>query len=190
MGFVQQLQLFLKGMFQWWIVIAPWEQGIRIRLGKNTKLLEPGIHLKLPVIDVAYSQPIRIRAQHIRPQTLTTKDGKAVSLSAAIQYKIDDLLLLYHSVHSPQDVIEARTQGAIAEYVSQHAMDEIKPSEIERDINRILSIADIGLEFKDTKITCFAVVRTYRLIGGELGSWSDYNSRMETSNQAGEPLPN
>ena len=29
-------------LFQWWVIIAPWEQAVRVRAGKHLTLLQPG----------------------------------------------------------------------------------------------------------------------------------------------------
>lgn len=181
MNLIEQLQALLKDLFQWWITISPWEQGVRIRLGKHTKLLQSGIHLKLPIIDVVYVQPIRDRAQHIRPQTLMTKDKKIVSLAAAIQYKVDDILQLYSSVHNPQELIETKIQSAVAGYVNANTLEDIVPQDIEDHIAESLDFSKLGLTLHSSSITDFAVVRTYRFINGEIGTYTDHSTRIETT---------
>ena len=47
--------------FQWWVVVAQWELGLRIRLGKKTKALNPGIHFRIPFLDRIYIQSARLR---------------------------------------------------------------------------------------------------------------------------------
>lgn len=173
-------------MFQWWVVIAPWQQGIRVRFGRSVKRLDPGIHLKLPLVDIVYMQPIRVRAQHIQSQTLTTVDGKAVSLSAALQYEIVDLLRLYRTLHNAHDTIEQKVQGVVAGYVFGKRLDQLQPNALEDELLRTLDIEQFGLKLHGFNLTSFAHVRSYRLINGEIGAYTGYDQRLETTLAMGE----
>lgn len=186
----QQLLNLLKNIFQWWVSITPWQQGARVRFGKHVKLLEPGIHFKIPFFDIVYVQPIRVRAQHIHNQTLTTKDGKAITIASAIQYKITDLLLVYQTIHNAHDLIEQIVQSATADSIYSKALEDIKPSALETEITSKLDFSGVGLEAKSFNITSFAVVKTYRLINGDIGSYTGYDQRFETDVAMGETKPN
>ena len=59
-SFMEGVRQFLKAL-QMWVTIAPWEQGLRVRLGRRVKLLGAGVHLRLPVLDVLYIQTVRTR---------------------------------------------------------------------------------------------------------------------------------
>lgn len=52
--------------FQIWVVVAPWEQAVRVRLGKHLSVLNAGVHLKLPFADLVYLQSVRLRISGIR----------------------------------------------------------------------------------------------------------------------------
>ncbi len=185
MNIIQQVQEFLRSIFQWWVMITPWQQGIRVRLGKRTKLLGPGVHMKYPVIDVVYMQPIRVRAQHIGSQTITTKDKKTVSLASALQYKIDDLLRLYSTLHNAHDTIEQIIHGHIATFVRETELEEINAAALESYIADSLDLKQYGLELVRFKLTNFAAVRTYRFISGEVGQFTGYDQRLETDRVIG-----
>lgn len=48
---MQQFIAWLSGVlnsWKFWIVIAPWEVGVRIRLGRKAVALGPGLHLRIP----------------------------------------------------------------------------------------------------------------------------------------------
>jgi regulator of protease activity HflC (stomatin/prohibitin superfamily) len=186
---IEQIRQILSNLFQWWVTIAPWQQGVRIRFGKHTKLLQPGVHFKLPLFDSVYMQPIRLRAQYVESQTLTTSDGKTLSLAAAIQYEITDLLTLYRTLHNAHDTIGQQVQGELASYVYAHRLDELKPSNAEKFLADTMDLSQYGLRVHKFKLTNFAVVRTYRLISGEIGSFTGYDQRIETTLPMGERRP-
>ena len=189
MNVVKQIQEFLRSIFQWWVTITPWQQGVRVRLGKRKKLLRPGMHMKFPIIDLVYKQPTRVRAQHIGSQTLTTADIKTVSLACAMQYKIVDLLKLYSTMHNAHDTIEQITQGHVATFVRGKDLDDIDADELEAHILETFDLEHYGVEAVGFKLTNFASVRTYRFISGQIGEFTGYDQRLETDREIGVDPP-
>jgi len=188
MTFVQQIQALLKSIFQWWVTIAPWQQGIRVRLGKHVKLLSPGIHFKMPIFDVVYMQAIRMRAQHIQAQTVTTKDGKVISLASALQYQISDLRKMYETLHNAHDTIEQRVQSAIASVIYTKDYADFTIGDIQESVRKELDFSMFGLEIVGFNITSFAVVKTYRLINDGMGHYTGYDQRLDTDLLIGEKV--
>jgi hypothetical protein len=189
MTFFEQIRQLISNLFQWWVIIAPWQQGVRVRFGKRTKLLQPGVHFKLPLFDVVYMQPIRLRAQYVGSQTMTTADGKAISLASAIQYEITDLLMLYRTLHDVHDTIEQQVQGVLGGYIYSQRLGDLKPCSAEKHLVDSLDLSQYGLKVHNFKLTNFAVVRTYRLISGEIGHFTGWQNRLETSLAMDEPKP-
>lgn len=186
----QQLIAMMKNLFQWWVTITPWQQGVRVRFGKHVKLIGPGLHFKMPFFDTVYMQAIRVRAQHIHNQTLTTKDGKSLTLASAIQYQITDLLTVYEKIHNAHDLIEQKVQSSVANNVYSRPLSEITPSELELMVLKDLNFEEFGLEIKGFNITAFALVKSYRLINGDMGSYTGYDQRFDTDTVMGEAKPN
>jgi len=116
---------FLKEIFHWWVVVQPWQQGFRVRLGKHTMLMEPGIHLRVPIIDQMYVQPIRLRVISIKDQCLMTSDKKIVALAGSLGYKINDVLKLYKTLHQPAETVEQLVMGVISKAVFEMNLNDI-----------------------------------------------------------------
>lgn len=161
----------LSSLFTWVVIVAPWEQAIRVRAGKNVHLLRAGAHLRIPFIDRFYRQPIRMRRAIVPSQLVTTKDGKAIALSGSLGYEISDLLKLYQTMHDAQDTIQADAQSRVAEFISAHTMEECSPVNIETHVEKYLRLARYGLKVDEFKVVDIAVVKPYRLISGELRTW-------------------
>lgn len=118
MNWVKELIDYLSKIFQWYIMVSPWEKGIRIRLGNRQKLLNPGTHFRIPFIDTVYVQPCRIRVAHLSAQTATSKDGHSVTFAIAVGYSIADIEKLYNSVNEPERTIANIVQGEATHYIS------------------------------------------------------------------------
>jgi len=155
----------ISTMFQWWFVVTPWERAVRVRFGKNIKVLGEGIYFKIPFFDYVYNQNIKIRVVDLPVQTVTTLDNHTLTVSSIVGYHIDDILLLYNSLYHPDSTIANIVMGKIAEYISTHNLAECTPSKIESAMKRELKKTEFGIEYTYVRVVSHAVVRTLRLIG-------------------------
>jgi hypothetical protein len=161
--------------FKWWTVIAEWEQGIRVRLGQNSKLLKPGIHFRIPWVDRIYVQSVRLRTFYATGITCRTKDGKTAVFSLATHFRVKDVLRMYNELSSPETTIEAMAvEQAIALVESQDA-DTIRASDISAAIAMTES-EKWGLEEIHFAITGFTCCRAIRVL------MNDYNSTAGMNN--------
>ena len=154
----------LLGLFRWWVVVVPWEQGIRIWLGKKVTPLNAGLHLKIPGLHRVYVQTTRLRTVDLGVQTISTRDGRTVTVSGTVRYRIADLWKLYETLHAPEDTLLDLTMAAIAEFVATHDSGDVTPRTVEDAIAASLDFTSYGLADGAANITDFAFVKTYRLI--------------------------
>lgn len=168
------IQQFFEA-FIWWTVIQPWEQGLRVRLGRHPILLQPGFHWKIPYADAIYRQAIRRRYSLFGPQTVTTLDGATLTVSGTVGYSIRDLLDLYDRLHHAEDAIASLAMGAISDYVSTHPLSECSPAAIGTACKEDMGLRKFGLLVHQFTLTTYARVRTYRLITDPQtsGMWGD-----------------
>jgi len=164
---LRQLFQALGKLLTWWVIIAPWQRGIRLRFGSKQTELAAGIHLKIPLVHRVFVQNTRLLVVDTPNQTVTTADGRVVTLSAVVGYRIVDICQVFNSVQNPQDVVTSLAMGAISEYVTGRGSAECTIPEIEADLIERLHAEDWGLEFGLVKITDFAFVKTYRFITNE-----------------------
>jgi regulator of protease activity HflC (stomatin/prohibitin superfamily) len=154
----------LGQLFTWWVTVAPWERGLRVRAGRHVKRLAPGLHLKLPFLDATYVQSVRLRIAHQPMQTVMTQDRKALMVAAAVGYAVADVALLYQTLHHAQDTISNLAMMAIAEAAAAFRAEELTPDALSRAATARLKFDKHGLEEVTVRVTDFALVRTYRLV--------------------------
>lgn len=164
MNYIKDTLDYLSKIFQWWVIIMPWEAGVRVRLGKHLRVLGAGTYLRIPFFDSVYKQTVRLRVASIPLQTLTTKCGKTITVSVCVGYQISDIRKLYQSLSHPEGTIANIVLSEIAEFVSRHNISEASPKDIETAAIQKVSATDYGLDFLHVKVISYAVVRTYRLI--------------------------
>ena len=186
---ISQLLIWIKSLFTWWVVVVPWEQGVRVLLGKWQKLLQPGVHFRLPIVHLIYTQSVRTRSADLQLQTLTTSDGYTVAVAGAIIDKITDVLKLYGTLHLAQDTVVDMAAGAIAEVVHslpRHGEGNIEctPATVADMVKAKLSFAEFGIDLGDVYLTDFAFVKTYRLIGDNKHQNWDLDNKLNTIKQA------
>jgi regulator of protease activity HflC (stomatin/prohibitin superfamily) len=169
-------------------IIAPWEQG-DYALGacavKQVKRLNAGIHLKLPIVDTIYVQSVRMRISGLPRQTVTTKDGKTVTITGSVGYAIANIQQLYNTLHHPEDAIQKRAQALIANFISSRKAKDCTADAIEAGLAEPLrdTLSCYGIEDTRIFVTDLAIVRTYRLIGDN--AWGMYGGPLNTDQPIG-----
>lgn len=171
----------LISLFQWWIVIAPWESAIRVRRGKKIAVLTPGIHFRIPALDRFFVQRNKKRYMNTPTQTITTKDRQAVTVSGGTAYSITDIGLLYNTLSDPEDVIQIETLSLVVEYVAMHDLSDVTPNNIQSYVTTYLNLEQYGLGDTSFLITDFVCVKTYRIINSNPKDWSSGQSLTTSS---------
>lgn len=177
MNQVQQFFEYLFKSFKIWVIVQPWEAGIRVRNGNYIKKLNKGIYFKIPYFDSVFVQEIRLRVVEMPMQTLTSKDKKTITLNSSIGYSIKNIEKLYQSLYKPEMTLQNIAMSTIAEVLSKEESDNVTPDFLENRVIEQLKNEDYGLEFEYFKITNFAIVRTYRLIQDQ--SWVSEGYSMD-----------
>jgi hypothetical protein len=145
-----------------WIVIAPWDIGVRVRLGRKAVALNPGFHLCIPFVDTITIVNTRMRIGGTPPVTVR---GTAVNctryISATVGYHVFDPLKAMSKFGLPNAIVLCKAQSEIAA-----TCDEAKAVEA----MKAYFDAHSGISIEFIKFVEDVEVKTYRLING--GSWT------------------
>ena len=84
--------LFLGAMvlFGLFFTVKEWEKTAIMRFGRITKIIGPGLHTKVPLIDNTIPVDLRTRTVDLRRQSAITKDNISVVIDAVVFMKIED----------------------------------------------------------------------------------------------------
>jgi regulator of protease activity HflC (stomatin/prohibitin superfamily) len=145
------------------------------------------MHWRFPIIDRVYRQSIRLRLLTIPLQTLTTADGKTLTIGAALGYSVADVRRLYETLHNAEDTLGNIVQSAIAEFVATNGSTLCTPDRISDGVMARMDGAQWGLADFRVRITDFALVRTFRLI--QDGKWYTGSKDLDTTYAEGEMRP-
>jgi hypothetical protein len=161
----------LTTVFRWWFIVQPWEQGVRVRAGKHTRVYAAGWFWMVPFVDRVYIQNTRRRLTAIPASTLSTLDGRSITIAGALGYRIDDSLKLQQTLDHAEETLRLIVSGLVSAFVVSHRLESCTAPELLRDVSSKLDLARYGLADAEYCLTDFAVVRTFRLIEGHAGHW-------------------
>lgn len=184
MGSILNILRQMFTAFRWWFVVMPWEQAVRVTLGKKSRVCGPGLHLRLPFVHSVYKQSVRLRAMSMPTQTLTSFDGRTITLSASLGFAIVDIQKLYATLHDTLNTLTQLAEIAIASYVVGHPMEECSPKMICAAAVKEIDLSRFGLGEVRLSINSFAEVKTYRLISDQRYTYG--GGDMDTSREEGK----
>lgn len=164
MNNIRELIECVSKLFQWWIIILPWQKGMRIRLGNKVKLVSAGVHFKIPFFDQYYVQTTRLRVVQMAPQTISTKDKQTLTVVICAGYSISNIETLYNKMCQAESTISNIVMGEVSDYIYSSNMNECNPKAIEEKVMSKLQSEDYGIKFEYVKVIGYAIVKTYRLI--------------------------
>lgn len=150
-----------------WTVILEYERAVLLRLGRYSKTLGPGLHWVIPWVDTTISVSTVANTYHLADQSLITRDGEAVSVSAVITYEIADVRKALLEVEGGTAAVADISFGAIAEWVCNHTLDELREP---RNWPRIATVVrkqgkTYGIDVKRVTFSDITRSKTLRLLG-------------------------
>lgn len=157
----------LMGSWKFWAVVAPWEIGVRIRLGKVAATLEPGPHLRIPLLDEITLVGTRLRIGATPPVTLPGSAGKVRTVTAVVGYRIHDPVASMMRYANPEPAVLSAVQAELAQ--SKTAADCLAAC------RRTFEGSGVEIDFirfsEDVEVRC---LRLLTALGG--GYWEVHNA--------------
>lgn len=172
MNFIYQILEFVKQLLNWWFVVEPWEQAVRVRFGKHLKLFGRGVHIKVPFFDRVYIQNVRRRVMSMGTHTTTTRDGQVITLTGSLGYRITDVLKLHQTLHDAEASVLQEVQGIVNRYVASHDAADCLPEKIMAEVNAAMPLHQYGLGECDFFLGAYVSnVPAIRLIQENIGGY-------------------
>src|SRR3990167_1845041 len=162
LDFLQQLFTTLRP----WVTITPWERGVRVRLGKYVKELEPGVHLVIPLVDEINTLNVVPQVINLPNQSVMTLDRRSVAVSGGVEYGIRNAKAAYTNVQDFDRSLQTLAMGIIAEYVATHTLADCRLEPIRAEVLRGIKEAcrGWGLDVRRVYLTDLAEHRVIRLM--------------------------
>lgn len=171
------IQSFARPL-KWWIVIASWEQGLRVRLGKKCCVLYPGIHIRIPFLDRIYVKSVRVQCIYTHGHTLTCSSGESFTIAIMINYSINNIERLYNSAATPELYLLSQALSGISEYIAGNTAKDVSLRGVAKAADTKLQDLNLGIKSVSVTVVTFAVLRTYRLLTGD--SWISDGGNLDS----------
>ncbi len=148
------------------VVIHQYARGGVFRFGMYHRTLEPGFHWRWPFAEDIVTEHTVTTTLALEPQTITTKNDKAVVVSGIVRYRIVDIEPFVCEIGNQHDVLRDTSMGAVLKQTRQielrTLLDDPPESKIASDIRRL--VKPFGIEIDSFTFTDIGQIRTLRLI--------------------------
>jgi hypothetical protein len=179
MEWLQTILSRFSEAFKWWFLLQPWEQALRVRAGRWITKFEGGVHFRIPYLDAIFKQNVRLRITDCGCQTVTTKDGKTITLTGQLQYRVSDVTPLYMKLHTAEATLIAMTQAQVAGYITTHLLEECPAFVLADHVNSNIDFTEFGLADAHYCLPDYAVAKALRLINEGFYSYSDHRLKTD-----------
>ena len=161
---------------QWWnfltpaVIIPDYEEAVLLRAGKFKKVLKPGFHVKLPIIDDVVQQHVVVTTLSLSAQSLYTKDKQNVVVKGVIKYKISDVKVFLLEVFDAQDALADMTQSIIKNIIISLPLDACIDPEIDNTLTKKVRVEakKWGVDIQQVTLTDIAPIRSFRIINDSI----------------------
>lgn len=166
-NFAEWIRSIFEGA-KFWFMVNPWERAVRVRFGRWSKQIEPGTYFRIPFADTVTLINTRLRITSTPSLTVTTRDGKTVTLAVMIGFRIADPILAMRALMTPEYTCAAMAQAAAAGAAANLNSDDLRSQQFIDSIREELSAEKLpGIVFEVIKVTELAVVKTFRLLNDQ-----------------------
>jgi regulator of protease activity HflC (stomatin/prohibitin superfamily) len=131
-------------------IVKQYEQGVLFRFGRVIAVMQPGLRIIIPFVDVLHRVSTRIVTMPIQSQGIITKDNVSVDISAVAYFRVVDARKSLIAIENTRAAIDQIAQTTLRKVVGQHTLDETlaETNRINLDIREILDTTtlDWGVE--------------------------------------------
>jgi regulator of protease activity HflC (stomatin/prohibitin superfamily) len=144
-----------------WVVIDPWQAGVILRLGKFSRKLDTGFHLKIPFMETAIVQNTATTTTSLSAQSIAAPDGIVYTVEGVVKWSVSDVKPYACDIWDSENVIIDSAKSAMAEVISKHGAKDIGNQVATK--SRI-ALRKYGIAVDTVTITTLAPIKCFRLI--------------------------
>jgi membrane protease subunit HflK len=156
----------------WWYYITPvviiptYEEAVLLRFGHFKKVLHPGFHVKLPILDEVLTQHVVVTTLSLSAQSLYTLDKQNIVVKGVIKYRIADVKTFLLEVYDAQDALSDMTQSIIKNIIISTTMDNCIDPDIDNVLTKKVRVEarKWGVDIQQVTLTDIAPIRSFRII--------------------------
>ena len=138
-------------------IVKQWEKAAVLRFGKIIRIVETGLHFRIPLIDVVQKVDLRTMTVDMKGQSAITKDNISVGIDAVVFMTIEDTEKVITQIRNYSVAVSKYAQTAIRNIIGQYNLDDLLESreeialKLKEEIDRLskewgIDIARAGLQ--------------------------------------------
>lgn len=149
------------------VILAEYQEGVLLRLGRFHRKLSPGFHWKIPYFDSVLHDDVKPRTERLSGLAATTMDGKSIGFDAVVTYSISDIRKALLEVHDLKDAIADTAAGAIGTELSNKEWGSIRNGEMAEHLTTVCRKRGWkwGVEISAVQLVGVALVKNLRISG-------------------------
>lgn len=168
-GWLGQLIQWFGSFFPRWVVVPTTHGWVKFVRGSNVKSGGAGIVWYWPAVTEFEQYPTARQTISLATQTITTTDGKVVSVSGMLVYEIFDLEKILAHTMDPDDTIRDIAQSSLHDVCSHKSYEELRVGQGKKLDTALRAEArkdleDYGVRPLKFTLTTFAPSRVLRLV--------------------------
>lgn len=125
LAFLLLLVVFILWVLSGIFIVDPAEQAVILRFGKYVETVGPGPHWIPRILSSKIVQNVERVSDYSYSGQMLTKDENLVSVSLAVQYRINDLHAYLFNVADPQESLRQATSSALRQVVGTTTLDQL-----------------------------------------------------------------
>jgi len=161
---------FIASIWEWlipWVVLDEYEAGVVLQLGKYRRTIGPGFWFICPfgIDKVKYDTVVR-QTSYLDVQSLTSKDGKNVTISGIVVFTISDIKKFLLEIDDGETDMTNIVYGIITDTVENTDWKDIRGQQFNTTVNWVCGdecIEYCGVEILAIKWSDKATSRNLRL---------------------------
>jgi regulator of protease activity HflC (stomatin/prohibitin superfamily) len=135
-------------------IVAQYERGLVMRLGKYSGGVAPGLHFLVPFIEDLIRVDMRERVINVEPQKVITKDNVTVTVDAVVYYKVIDPVKAEFEIQDFGYACTTLAQTNLRNLIGDRALDEtlVARDMINTNLRNVLDEATTAWGVKVTRV--------------------------------------
>ncbi len=121
-------------------IVAEWERGVVLRLGKLVRVAAPGLQFIIPVLERMIKVDIRVFVVDVPKQEIITRDNVTVKVNAVVYFRVMDPAAAIVRVENYIFATQQVAQTTLRDVVGQSELDELLAhrEELNQKLQRII----------------------------------------------------
>jgi regulator of protease activity HflC (stomatin/prohibitin superfamily) len=152
--------------FRFWDVVDQWERAVVLRLGRYHREVGPGLVWCLPFyVDRVLAITAVTDVEKLDPQTLTTADGRAVTLRPVVTFTVVDVRRALLEVTTVRRSLEDACAGEVGRLVSKTNAEDLTEARFWGVLTRACQARarEWGISISRVQLSDVAVSRNLRI---------------------------